>query len=261
MEALVDTHCHLGEPDYCADLEQVIARAVEAGVGTIVAVGAYGAIEADRRTVEIAEAHANIFAAIGVHPRHANECDAGRIAMLRDLSRSRKVVAIGETGLDLQKGFSPPRAQEAALRMHLALAADLNLPVVIHCRDAERRLAEIVREAGMPPAGGVIHCFTGDIDGAREFAALGFYISFSGILTFKNAPKIREAARSVPDDRVLIETDGPFLAPVPYRGKRNEPAYVRKTAETLAQVRGVELSALADQVRRNAARLFRIDVA
>jgi TatD DNase family protein len=255
---LVDTHCHLADAKFRDDVEAVIARATGAGVVRIISVGAIGAIENDRLTVEIAERHQNIFAAVGVHPHDAKDCTPDRIAELRDLAASKKVVAIGESGLDFHYMHSPPDAQEESLRAHLALAAELDLPIVIHCRDAENRLIEIVRETGIPKGGGVIHCFTGDTNAAREFLALGFCISFSGIITFKNAATIREAATIVPDDRVMVETDSPYLAPAPYRGKRNEPAYVTRTLEMLANLRCVDATALGAQVMANAARIFRL---
>ena len=258
MTTVVDTHCHLADAKFRDDVDAVIARASSAGVAQIISVGAIGPIENDRLTVEIAERHPDVFSAVGVHPHDANDCTPERIAQLRDLAASKKVVAIGESGLDFHYMHSPPEAQEASLRAHLALAAELGLPIVIHCRDAERRLVEIVREAGIPPRGGVIHCFTGDAGAAREFLAIGFCISFSGIVTFKNSAPIREAAAKVPDDRVMVETDAPYLAPEPYRGKRNEPAYVTRTLETLANLRRVDASALGTQVVANAARLFRL---
>ena len=159
---------------------------------------------------------------------------------LRELARSSKVVAIGESGLDFHYMHSPIADQEVSLLKHLQLAGELNKPIVIHCRDAEEQLAAIVRESGLPPAGGVIHCFTGDSKAARTFLDLGFFISFSGILTFKNADTVREAACIVPDDRVMVETDAPYLAPQPYRGKRNEPALLRRTLEVLADTRGID---------------------
>ena len=258
MTALVDTHCHLADPKLYADLEGVLARASEADVRTIVSVGAIGTIDTDRLTVEIAEKHNNVFAVVGVHPHDAKDFDSARISQLIELARSKRVVAIGETGLDFHYMHSPPQAQEASLRRHLELADQLELPVVIHCRDAERRVAEIVRETGIPRAGGVIHCFTGDIAAAREFIAIGFHISFSGIVTFKNADALRAAVPAVPDDRILVETDAPYLAPEPYRGKRNEPAYAVRTLEVLASLRGAEPENLAAQISGNASRLFRI---
>ncbi|MGH7907482.1 MAG: TatD family hydrolase [Candidatus Binataceae bacterium] len=258
MTALCDSHCHLADSRIHEDLENVLRRAGEAGVGIIVAVGAIGTIETDRLTVRIAESVANVFAVIGVHPHDASSCDAARISALKELAKSNKVVAIGETGLDFHYMRSAPEEQEMSLRRHLELAAELDLPVVIHCRDGERRLAEIVRETGLPPAGGVIHCFTGDRAAALEFLSLGFHISFSGILTFKNARGLREIAPIVPGDRIMIETDAPYLAPEPYRGQRNEPSWLPRTLETLAAARGANSGALADTVTANAMRLFRI---
>jgi TatD DNase family protein len=254
--SLVDTHCHLADARLRDDVEAILARARDAGIRTVVAVGAIGTIETDRLTVEIAAQHANVYASIGVHPHDAKDCDPPRIAQLRELAQSPKVVAIGESGLDFHYMHSPREAQENSLRRHLELAAELGKPIVIHCRDAEPRLLAITREIGMPARGGVIHCFTGDAAAARDFLALGFHISFSGILTFKNAAAIREAAQIVPNDRLMVETDAPYLAPEPYRGRRNEPAYVMRTLEVLAQLRKAETAALAATVSGNAARLF-----
>ena len=256
MTSVIDTHCHLADTKFRDDVEDVIARASAAGVAQMISVGAIGSIENDRLTVEIAEHHQNVFAVVGVHPHDAKDCTPDRIAQLRDLAASKKVVAIGESGLDFYYMHSPPAAQEASLRAHLALASELDLPIVIHCREAERRLVEIVRATGIPPRGGVIHCFTGDSNAAREFLALGFCISFSGIITFKNSAPIREAAAIVPEDRVMVETDSPYLAPEPYRGKRNEPAYVTRTLEMLANLRRVDAAVLAAQIVANAARVF-----
>jgi TatD DNase family protein len=255
---LIDSHCHLADEKLRDDVEGVLARAQGAGVCRMVSVGAIGPIENDRLTIEIAEKHANVFAAVGVHPHDAKDASDARFAELKELARSNKVVAIGESGLDFFYQHSPPEAQEASLRRHLEVAAELDLPIVIHCRNAEHRLVEIVREAGMPPRGGVVHCFSGDAVAAREFVALGFHISFSGILTFRNAEKIREAAPLVPDDRVMVETDAPYLAPAPYRGKRNEPAFVVKTFEALARARGCDPVTLSAQVIANTTRLFRL---
>jgi len=255
---IVDTHCHLADAKFRDDVEAVIERATQAGVRQLISIGAIGSIENDRRTVEIAEHHENVFAAVGVHPHDATQCSPERIDQLRTLAGSGKVVAIGESGLDFHYMHSPREAQEASLRAHFSLADELDLPIVIHCRDAERRLVEIARQTGLPRRGGVIHCFTGNADAAREFLALGFRISFSGIITFKNSAPIRDAASIVPDDAVMVETDAPYLAPEPYRGKRNEPAYVTRTLELLANLRGIDAATLGAQVVANAARLFRL---
>src|SRR6266481_96227 len=233
MTSVIDTHCHLADAKFRDDVEAVIERATAAGVSQLISVGAIGPIENDRLTVEIAERHENIFAAVGVHPHDAKDYSPERISQLRALAGSKKVVAIGESGLDFHYMHSPREAQEAALRAHLLLAKELDLPIVIHC-------------------------FTGNADAAREFLALGFCISFSGIVTFKKSAPIREAAAIVPDDRIMVETDAPYLAPEPYRGKRNEPAFVQRTLEILANLRGVDAATLGTRVVANAGRLFRL---
>jgi TatD DNase family protein len=255
---LTDTHCHLADPKLRGEVDAVLDRAREAGLRLMVSVGAIGSIECDRETVAIAERNADVYAAIGVHPHDAKDCDHDRIAELRDLAQSPRVVAIGESGLDFHYMHSPIEAQEAALRRHLELAAEVNRPIVIHCRDAEARVMAIVRETGMPPRGGVIHCFTGDATAARDFLALGFHISFSGIVTFKSAASLREAVPIVPADRLMAETDAPFLAPEPYRGKRNEPAFVARTFEVLARLRNVDCEVMSAQIAANAGRVFQI---
>ncbi len=272
MTPLIDSHCHLADAKLRDDLEPVMQRAAAAGVDWIVSVGAIGSIETDRMTVAIAERHPGVFAAIGVHPHDARDCDSDRIAQLRDLAQSKKVVAIGETGLDFYYMHSPVEAQRRALRAQLELAAALDLPVVLHIRDRETSgardsspmpgvwdiLFETMREVGIPRAGGVAHSFTGDRAVATELLALGFYISFSGIVTFKNAAVMRDAADAIPEDRILIETDAPYLAPEPYRGKRNEPSYLPLTLEAVAKARAAAPEHLAAQILANTRRLFRI---
>jgi TatD DNase family protein len=258
MVWLVDTHCHLADPRLAGALDAVIGRARESGVVSMIAVGAIGSIESDNLTVEIAERYPDVFAVVGVHPHDAKDCDAARLEALRKLAESNRVVAIGETGLDFHYMHSALQAQERALCAQLELAQQCGLPVVIHCREAESRLAEIVRELGLPPKGGVIHCFSADRSAADKFLELGLYLSFSGILTFKNAHELRAAAQIVPADRVLVETDAPYLAPEPLRGRRNEPAHVRYTLERLAEVRGDKVESLAAAVVRNANTLFGI---
>jgi TatD DNase family protein len=256
ISGVTDSHCHLADPRLRDELDALLERARAAGVATIISVGAIGTIETDRLTVAIAERSADVYAAVGVHPHDAKDCDARRLDELRDLAQSARVVAIGESGLDFHYVHSPRVAQEEALRRHLELAAELNKPIVIHCRDAEDRVQAIVHEVGMPPRRGVIHCFTGDAEAARRFVAMGFHISFSGILTFRNAATVREAVAAVPDDRVLIETDAPYLAPEPYRGKRNEPAFVTRTLELLARLRNRGPQAIASMIAANLNRLF-----
>ncbi len=256
LPALVDTHCHLADSRLLADATALIARADAAGVRVIVSVGAIGPIQTDRDTVAIAERHDSVYAVVGVHPHNADDCDERRLDQVRELARSKKVVAIGETGMDLHYHNSTRQAQEESLCRHLRLAHELSLPVVIHCRQAESIVAEIVRQEGMPAEGGAIHCFTGTTEDALNFLALGFYISFSGIITFKNAGALRETARQIPEDRLLMETDAPYLTPEPHRGRPNEPAYVALTFGVLARLRGAEPVALAARIMTNAATLF-----
>lgn len=259
MTSLIDTHCHLADERLDRDLEAIIGRARAAHVKCMIAIGAMRTIDGDRRTVEIAEQFPDVYAAVGVHPHDASTCDSARLEAFKDLARSKRVVAIGETGLDFHYNHAPREVQERALLEQLKLADELSLPVVIHCRDAERRLVEIVRDVGIPRAGGAIHSFTGDSSAARELVELGFYISFSGIVTFKSAGKLRDAAKLVPDDRIMVETDAPYLAPEPYRGRTNEPAYVARTLDVVASVRGADVAALGARIMRNASELFRIE--
>ncbi len=254
--SVTDSHCHLADPRLRDETAATIERAHAAGVTRLISVGAIGSIETDRLTVNIAESHPSVFASIGVHPHDAKDCDALRLDALRDLASSKRVIAIGESGLDFHYMHSPREAQEVALRRHLELAAELNKPIVIHCRDAEERVLAIVGEVGMPPRGGVIHCFTGDADAARRFVEAGFYISFSGILTFRNARAVQAAATVVPEDRLMVETDSPYLAPEPYRGKRNEPSFVLRTLEMLARLRKGDVEDLGAKTEANVTRLF-----
>jgi len=256
-----DSHCHLADPRLAPDVEAVVDRAHAAGVARIISVGAVATIETDRRAVAIAERWSGIYAAVGIHPHDAKDCTADRLRELRELAQSRKVVAIGETGLDFHYMHSPVEAQENALRRQLELAHELGKPIVIHCRNAELRVQQIVLEVGFPPQGGVIHCFTGDRAAAAAFLAMNFFISFSGILTFRNAEPLRAIAAQVPEERLLVETDAPYLAPEPYRGRMNEPAMVVATLGQLARIRQVAPAPLADRIAENLERLFALDAA
>jgi len=257
--ALVDSHCHLADPRYDTDRDAVIGRAAAHGVGAIICVGATGPMETNEAALGVARSHPGIVVALGIHPHDTARVREGDYERLRALCSETEVVAIGETGLDFHYHHSPPEAQREHFRRTLQLARSLGLPAVIHCRDAFDEAAAILREEGADAVGGVIHCFTGTAHDARRFLDLGFHISFSGIVTFKNADAIREAARTVPDDRLLIETDGPYLAPVPHRGQRNEPAFVALVAECLASLRGVPPDAVARATSANAARLFKLE--
>ncbi len=258
MLELVDAHCHLAAPGLRERLDEVLERAREAGLRSIVSVGSMTSIETDRLTVEIAEQHPDVYAVVGIHPHDAREATEARIAAVRELAGSKKVVAIGESGLDFHYMHSPRDAQEQSLRAHLELARQSDLPIVIHCREAEARVAAILREAGVPARGGMIHCFSGDQAAAREFLELGLYISYSGAVTFKNAQALRATVPLIPEERLLVETDAPYLAPEPYRGHPNEPAYVAHTLAMVARLRDAEPNRIGALVTKNAARLFRI---
>jgi len=252
---LVDSHCHLDFPDFSAELDAVVERAGKAGVQRLVTISTRVRKQPD--LLAIAEQFPNVFSSIGTHPHNAHEeLDIGADQLV-ERTRHPKVVAIGEAGLDYHYDFSPRAAQEQGFRTHIAAARATKLPLVIHSREADDDTARILEEEtgkGAFPA--VLHCFTGGPDLARRAIKLGHYISFIGILTFKNSSDLRAIAQELPIDRILVETDAPYLAPGPYRGKRNEPAYVVETAKVLAEVRGTSLDALARQTTDNFFRLF-----
>jgi TatD DNase family protein len=257
---LVDTHAHLDLSAFDADRAAVLERAQAAGVTAIVNVGAD--LASSRRAVQLAAEHDMVYAAVGMHPHDAAKLDGAALAELRDLAGQPKVVAVGEIGLDFFRDLSPREAQRRAFRAQLAWAASLGKPVVVHDRDAHD---EVIRElerwaAGTPPslAGrlGVLHTFAGDLAMARRAVELGFYLSVSGPVTYQNARRLPEIVRQVPLERLLVETDCPFLPPHPHRGQRNEPAHVRLVAQRLAELRGIPLEELAQATTANARRLF-----
>ncbi|MGE0852924.1 MAG: TatD family hydrolase [Hyphomicrobiaceae bacterium] len=252
---LVDHHCHLDFPDLAADLDGVVGRARAAGVGLMVSISMH--MRRLGESLAIAEAHPNIFSSVGTHPHHAHtELDIPVDEIIR-LSRHPRVVAIGEAGLDYFYDNSPREAQAQGLRNHIAAAQETGLPLVIHARDADAEIAAILEETmGRKPFGAVLHCFTGGPDLARRALDLGLYISFSGIITFKKSEELRAIAAEVPPDRLLVETDAPYLAPGKYRGKRNEPAYVVETAKELARVKGVSQAEIARITTDNFFRLY-----
>lgn len=257
-ETIIDSHCHLDMGDFATDREETIRRAVQCGVGTMVTIGAGGPLEANDAAVELAKAYGPIFATVGVHPHEASIVGEEVLSRITRLASEPKVVGIGETGLDFHYDNSPRSEQCEAFRRFVDLARGLDLPLVVHLRDADEDALRILREERAQDVGGVIHCFSSDESAARRFLDLGFHLSFSGIVTFKNADELRRAARITPADRLLVETDAPFLAPVPYRGRRNEPALALCTAALLADVRGVPLEELAVATRTNTRRLFRL---
>jgi len=258
---VIDSHCHLDVDAFADDREAVIARALRAGVGAMITIGASGPMQCNHEAVALAAQHAEIFATVGVHPHDASRATADTLAEIEELARRPKVVAVGETGLDFYYDNSPRSAQEASFRRHIDVARRAGLPLSIHLRDAYELAVQILRDEGAAGLGGVIHCFSGGAREARWFLDLGFYLSFSGIVTFKAADDVRAAARLAPADRVLIETDAPFLAPVPHRGRRNEPALVLHTARALADLRGESLDDFARRTRANTIAAFRLPLA
>lgn len=251
----VDSHCHLDYHERDGDLDEVVTRAREAGVGTLVTICTK---MSNFETVRgIAERYDNVWCSLGVHPHEAGEEPIPSVDELVALAEHPKVVGIGETGLDYFYERSPRDAQQECLRVHIDAARATGLPLIVHARDADDDMIEILEEGyRQGPYPGLIHCFTSGPELAEKAVEIGFSISFSGIVTFKNAQDLRDVAKSVPLDRILIETDSPYLAPIPNRGKRNEPAYVVHVAEVLADVRGLEIAALADVTTDNFHRLF-----
>ncbi len=258
ISGLIDSHCHLDQPRFAEDREATIQRAREAGVTRMITIGASGALQANYDAVAIADAHPFIFATVGMHPHNASVVDETIVTQLRQLAANPKVVAIGETGLDYYYDHSPRPVQQAIFRRFIHFARELGLPLSIHLRDAYADAVEILRDEKAQDVGGVIHCFSSDRPVARQLLDLNFDLSFSGTVTFKNAEELREVARMVPADRFMVETDAPFLAPIPFRGKRNEPAYVVHTAATIAEVRGEAPSKIAELTTATATRRFRL---
>lgn len=253
---LIDTHCHLDGKSFAQDLEQVIDRALASGVTTMVAIGSGDGPPDLEAGIRLAEAYPFIYATVGVHPHEASKADESTWAKLRLLASHPKVVAVGEIGLDYHYSFSPREVQREVFVRQLEIARDAELPIVIHTREAWDDTFSIL-ESHWPVdgLGGIMHCFSGGLAEAQRSLAKGFHISFSGIVTYPKAVEVHEAARIVPLDRILIETDAPYLAPVPHRGKRNEPAYVVETARRLAELRGEEFEALAGAASANWRRL------
>jgi len=252
---LIDHHCHLDFPDFAADLDGVVARARAAGVGLMVTISTR--IRRLPEILAIAERYPNVFCSVGTHPHYAHEELDVPVDEIVRLAQHPKVVAIGEAGLDYFYDNSPRAAQEQGFRAHIAAARIAQLPLVIHARDADADTAAILEEEtakGAFPA--VLHCYTGGADLARRGLALGLYVSFSGIVTFKKSDALREVAAGVPLDRLLVETDAPYLAPGKFRGKRNEPAYVAITAAEVAGIKGVSEAELARATTENFFRLY-----
>ncbi len=256
---MIDSHCHLAGEEFAADLEAVAGRARDAGVTRALCILSAGNPDEAERAGRVRAVWPTVQFSAGVHPHQAGDF-TGRVdeavRLVRQVASDHKVCAIGEIGLDYHYDFSPRDVQREVFRAQLDLAIDLELPVIIHTREATDDTFEILRAAGVGRARGVFHCFTGDEAMARSAFDLDFYVSFAGIVTFPRADAIRAAAKIAPADRILAETDAPYLAPVPHRGKRNEPAFVAEVVQKLASIREVSVGDLAGQVSRNFDALF-----
>lgn len=254
---LIDSHAHIYGKEFAADFDEVMQRAADAGVETVIVVGAD--LESSIQAAELALKHPNLYAAVGIHPHDANRVTEECYKRIIDLANSSaKVVAIGEIGLDFYRDRSPRADQERVFRRFIQIAKELKLPLIIHDRDAHDRIMNILREEHADEAGGVLHCFSGDLQMANECIELGFYISIPGTVTYPNNSSLHEVVRGVKAEHLLVETDCPYLSPVPYRGKRNEPSYVRLAAEKVAELKGLSIEDVARITTRNAEKLFKI---
>lgn len=254
--ALIDSHAHLDYPQLADDLPAVLARAGAAGVSHVITIGVkLSTADAPKK---IAESHDNVWCSVGIHPHEAgNEPDACNIEAIRAAADHPKCVAIGEAGLDYFYDHGRPDQQAASFRAQIAVARELGLPIIVHSRDADEDMADILEgEMQRGAFTGVMHCFSSGAALAERALAVGFYISFSGILTFKKSTDLQAIAADVPLDRILVETDSPYLAPTPHRGKPNEPAFTAYTLEKLAEIRGFSVAEMADITRRNTQNLF-----
>lgn len=254
---LVDSHCHLDFPELANRIDQVVESMKNARVAAALCIGV--SLERLPGVMALAEAYGNIFASVGVHPEQQDGDEPDMETLVR-LAKHRRVLGIGETGLDYYWHKDKPEWQRERFRTHVRAAKELRKPLIIHTREAAEDTLRIMREEGAETVGGVMHCFTETQSVADSALSLGFHISFSGIVTFKNARQIKEVAKSVPLDRILVETDAPYLAPVPYRGKVNEPAYVRYVAEEIAELRGIGIDDFERVTTENFCRLFGVAV-
>lgn len=255
----IDSHAHLDDERFDEDRDLVINNLKDNGIDIAVNIGAD--LQSSINSVELSKKYENIYAAVGIHPHSADEADGKTLEKIKELADNEKVVAIGEIGLDYYYDNSPRDKQRECFKAHLELAKELNLPVVIHSREAAQETFDIIEEAQDGTLRGVMHCYSGSVEMAEEYInKLGFYISIGGPVTFKNARVVKEVAQSVPLDKLLIETDCPYLTPEPYRGKRNEPMYVKYTAAEIANLRGITVEELAEATSRNARKLFQLRI-
>jgi TatD DNase family protein len=250
---LIDTHCHIDLDVFDSDRDQVMANALDAGISDMLVIG----FDSERwqAAENLAACHRNVRVAAGLHPNSSGQFDSSIISEIARQLERPEVIAIGETGIDLYWDDAPLDVQRRSFKAQVELARDLDVPFIVHQRDAEREVLEVLRDFGTP-LNGVIHCFTGDWDYAQEVLDLGMTIGLGGAITFKSRTELHKAVASIPLDRIVLETDAPFMAPVPYRGKRNEPAYVREIAQRLAELRQQETEIIARSTTENAMRIF-----
>jgi TatD DNase family protein len=253
---MIDTHCHLDEETLLADLGNVLDKAKENGVSAIITIGITA--ESSRRAIELAEQHEQIYATVGIHPNYVTQAEPGDWEVIETLADHPKVVAIGETGLDQYWDYAPIDEQRDFFLKHIALSERCAKPFVIHCRDADEEVREVLRTCSNKPLNAVMHSFCQSADSAAECLELGLHLSFTGMLTFKRNEELRAVAGSLPKDRIFVETDAPYLAPMPFRGKRNEPAYVKHTLEVLAECHSVSAEEMDQLTTANARRFFGI---
>ncbi|MCL6610406.1 MAG: TatD family hydrolase [Peptococcaceae bacterium] len=255
---LVDTHAHIDIEDFDGDREEVLGRAAESGVAAII--NASFDLESSRRSAAMAGRYRGLYALVGIHPHDAGGVPEGYLEDLRLLAKNPAVLALGEMGLDYYRDLSPRPVQQRVFREQLDLARELDMPVVIHDRDAHGEVLNILKRDGAPRRGGIMHCYSGSWEMARECMKMGFYISIAGPVTYPNAVRLKDIASRIPLDRILVETDCPYLAPQVRRGKRNEPAYVRYVAEEIARLRGMAPADFALAASANAARIFGLNI-
>jgi TatD DNase family protein len=255
-QMLIDSHAHLDMKDFKEDLDEVLKRALEAGLSHIITIGVD--LQSSQKALELAHQYDFIFSTVGHHPHDADTLDTDQLNALKTLAFNPKVVAWGEIGLDFFRNYSPRQKQITAFEQQLDLAAELTLPVIIHSRDAHQEIYDILKEREGKIAKGVIHCFSGDYDLAMRFIDMGYYISIPGTVTYKKAWNVQDVAARIPLDRLLVETDAPYLTPIPKRGKRNEPAFMAYTAKKIAELRNMDFEAFARQTTENTRCVFGI---
>lgn len=254
---LFDSHAHLDDSRFDRDRDAVIRSAKESGLQYILNAGA--SLATSVKAVNLSEKYEMIYAAVGIHPHDVKDMDEDTIEVLKSLTNKKKVVAVGEIGLDYYYNHSPKEEQRKWFKRQIELAKEVNLPIIIHDRDANQETFDILKQHQVGDIGCVMHCYSGSVELAKEYIKRGIYISIAGPLTFNNAKKAQQVAKEIPLEWLLVETDCPYLTPVPYRGKRNESAYVRYVAEAIAEIKGISFEEVAETTTKNAKKLFRIE--